>query len=70
MRNLFMHGLSLALQVVDEMENLCIARALKSFHLDPAKWGVNVQPYSGTPEHTQRNRRTDRQATCDDGACT
>jgi len=35
-------------EVVDEMENLCIARALKSFHLDPAKWGVNVQPYSGS----------------------
>lgn len=29
------------------MELLCQQRALEAFHLDPAKWGVNVQPYSG-----------------------
>lgn len=26
-----------------------MTRALKLFHLDPAEWGVNVQPYSGSP---------------------
>ena len=31
------------------MENLCRARALAAFRLDPAAWGVNVQPYSGSP---------------------
>ena len=34
---------------VDELENMCRARALKAFNLDSAKWGVNVQPYSGSP---------------------
>lgn len=34
---------------MDEVENLCRARALDLFKLDPAKWGVNVQPYSGSP---------------------
>ena len=33
---------------IDELENLCRKRALQAFHLDPAKWGVNVQPYSGS----------------------
>lgn len=33
--------------VFDQIEYLCKARALKAFHLDPAAWGVNVQPYSG-----------------------
>lgn len=32
---------------IDKIENLCKARALAAFHLDPAHWGVNVQPYSG-----------------------
>jgi glycine hydroxymethyltransferase len=36
-------------EVVDEVENLCIRRALEAFHLDPEQWGVNVQPYSGSP---------------------
>ncbi|KAK7439388.1 glycine hydroxymethyltransferase shm1 [Stygiomarasmius scandens] len=35
-------------EYIDELENLCKARALKAFNLDPAKWGVNVQPYSGS----------------------
>ena len=35
--------------VIDEIENLCINRALKAYRLDPEKWGVNVQPYSGSP---------------------
>lgn len=34
---------------IDKIENLCKARALKAFRLDPAAWGVNVQPYSGSP---------------------
>ena len=35
-------------EVVDKIENLCISRALKAYHLDPTKWGCNVQPYSGS----------------------
>ena len=35
--------------VIDEIENLCINRALKAYRLNPDKWGVNVQPYSGSP---------------------
>ncbi|XP_041257165.1 serine hydroxymethyltransferase, mitochondrial [Onychostruthus taczanowskii] len=36
-------------EVVDEIELLCERRALEAFGLDPARWGVNVQPYSGSP---------------------
>jgi glycine hydroxymethyltransferase len=36
-------------EVIDEIEELCQKRALEAFHLDPEKWGVNVQPYSGSP---------------------
>ena len=32
-----------------QIENLCRQRALAAFGLDPAAWGVNVQPYSGSP---------------------
>lgn len=32
---------------IDRAELLCKKRALEAFRLDPAKWGVNVQPYSG-----------------------
>jgi glycine hydroxymethyltransferase len=35
-------------QHVDVLERLCQKRALAAFNLDPAKWGVNVQPYSGS----------------------
>merc|ERR1719472_536060 len=35
-------------EVIDQVENLCRARALKAFSLDSEKWGVNVQPYSGS----------------------
>jgi glycine hydroxymethyltransferase len=34
---------------VDEIESLCKSRALKAFLLSPDEWGVNVQPYSGSP---------------------
>ena len=36
-------------EVVDKVERLCQQRALAAFNLDPEKWGVNVQPYSGSP---------------------
>ena len=35
-------------QFIDEIENLCIKRALEAFHLNPEKWNCNVQPYSGS----------------------
>jgi glycine hydroxymethyltransferase len=35
-------------EVIDEIEQLVQARALECFGLDPAQWGVNVQPYSGS----------------------
>merc|ERR1712093_883128 len=35
-------------EVVDELEVLCQKRALEAFHLEGSKWGVNVQPYSGS----------------------
>jgi len=34
---------------VDKIERLCQARALTAFSLDDTQWGVNVQPYSGSP---------------------
>merc|ERR1712187_761829 len=36
-------------EVIDKIENLCKERALKAFGLDATQWGVNVQPYSGSP---------------------
>ncbi|KAL6771559.1 SHMT2 [Auxenochlorella protothecoides x Auxenochlorella symbiontica] len=36
-------------EVIDKVEVLCQQRALAAFGLDPAAWGVNVQPYSGSP---------------------
>lgn len=36
-------------EYIDELEILCQERALAAFHLDGEKWGVNVQPLSGSP---------------------
>jgi glycine hydroxymethyltransferase len=36
-------------EFIDQLEKLCQARALKAFGLDAKEWGVNVQPYSGSP---------------------
>ncbi|ELU01860.1 hypothetical protein CAPTEDRAFT_151243 [Capitella teleta] len=36
-------------ECVDELELLCQKRALDLYGLDPEEWGVNVQPYSGSP---------------------
>lgn len=33
---------------IDELEKLCISRALQAFNLDDKEWGCNVQPYSGS----------------------
>ena len=34
---------------IDKIEKLCQDRALKAYRLNPEEWGVNVQPYSGSP---------------------
>lgn len=34
---------------IDRVELLCKQRALQAFHVSPENWGVNVQPYSGSP---------------------
>lgn len=36
-------------EVIDQVETLVMNRALKTFGLDPEKWGVNVQTLSGCP---------------------
>jgi glycine hydroxymethyltransferase len=36
-------------EVIDKIENLCKDRALQAFGLNEKEWGVNVQPYSGSP---------------------
>lgn len=36
-------------EVIDEVERLCQRRALDAYRLDASEWGVNVQPYSGSP---------------------
>lgn len=36
-------------EVIDKIEILCQQRALKAYGLAEDQWGVNVQPYSGSP---------------------
>mmetsp|Transcript_27020 Transcript_27020/g.29103 ORF Transcript_27020/g.29103 Transcript_27020/m.29103 type:complete len:509 (+) Transcript_27020:47-1573(+) len=36
-------------EFIDKIETLCMDRALSLYGLDPEEWGVNVQPYSGSP---------------------
>jgi glycine hydroxymethyltransferase len=36
-------------EIVDQVEQLCQIRALKAYSLNADAWGVNVQPYSGSP---------------------
>eukprot|EP00605_Chrysophyceae_sp_TOSAG23-4_P000460 GSChrysophyteH1.ASY1.ANO1.518.1 assembled CDS len=36
-------------EFVDQVETLCQTRALTAYGLDASEWGVNVQPYSGSP---------------------
>jgi len=40
-------------EFIDQNELLCQKRALQAFHLDPEKWGVNVQPLSGSPANLE-----------------
>ena len=34
---------------IDQIEALCMSRALSLYNLPSHEWGVNVQPYSGSP---------------------
>lgn len=36
-------------EIIDQVEDLCIERALQTFKLSKNKWHVNVQPLSGSP---------------------
>lgn len=36
-------------EFIDQIEQLCVDRALAAYGLNPEEWGVNVQPYSGSP---------------------
>jgi glycine hydroxymethyltransferase len=36
-------------EYIDKIETLCMQRALSLYGLDDEEWGVNVQPYSGSP---------------------
>lgn len=36
-------------EYIDQIETLCMDRALSLYNLDKREWGVNVQPYSGSP---------------------
>ena len=36
-------------EYIDKIELLCQRRALDAYKLDDQEWGVNVQPYSGSP---------------------
>ena len=52
LQNKYIKGMStdryyLGCKYIDEMEDLTQQRALELYDLDPEKWGVNVQSYSG-----------------------
>lgn len=36
-------------EFIDQIEQICKYRALALYGLNPEEWGVNVQPYSGSP---------------------
>ena len=36
-------------EFVDQVELICNKRALEAYRLNPEEWGVNTQPYSGSP---------------------
>ena len=36
-------------EYIDQVERLCQKRSLEAYDLSPEQWGVNVQPYSGSP---------------------
>ncbi|CAB9509655.1 Serine hydroxymethyltransferase [Seminavis robusta] len=36
-------------EFIDKIETICMERALELYGLDSDEWGVNVQPYSGSP---------------------
>jgi glycine hydroxymethyltransferase len=36
-------------EYVDKIEDLARTRALEAYRLNSNEWGVNVQPYSGSP---------------------
>jgi glycine hydroxymethyltransferase len=36
-------------EYIDQIENLARDRTIKAFNLNAEEWGVNVQPYSGSP---------------------
>ncbi len=40
-------------EVIDKIEILCQKRALDLFKLDENEWGINVQPYSGSPANLE-----------------
>ncbi|XP_020099007.1 serine hydroxymethyltransferase, mitochondrial isoform X2 [Ananas comosus] len=40
-------------EYIDMAESLCQKRALEAFRLDASKWGMNVQPLSGSPANFQ-----------------
>lgn len=45
-------------EYIDELEVLCRKRALEAFSLESTKWGVNVQPYSGSVRDFLASERT------------
>ena len=36
-------------EVIDKIELLCQKRCLEAYNVNSTEWGVNVQPYSGSP---------------------